>query len=92
MKKHGSMIEKVIQLLADIKKEDSSEIGEININSDIVNDVGLDSLQMINFILSVEDEFSVQIDFAKFDFSYLSSVGAFCDFVASCKENCTTCG
>jgi acyl carrier protein len=49
----------------------------------IVTDLGLDSIQMINFLLQVEDEFDVELDFESLDLDHLGSVRRFCAFVAS---------
>jgi len=74
------MQEKIIAILSELK-QDPTLLATITGTSDIVNDVGLDSLQMIQFILKVEDELDVQIDYDGFDFQYLQSVDAFVDFL-----------
>ncbi|MFD5536626.1 acyl carrier protein [Streptomyces sp. NPDC127079] len=50
--------------------------------TNIVRDLGLDSLQMIEFLLTVEDELQVDLDFEAMDMDSLESVDAFCRFVA----------
>ena len=52
------MEEKIKVLLGEIKN-DPSMVEKLSSSSSIVDDVGLDSLQMINFILRVEDDFGV---------------------------------
>ncbi|MFD2878321.1 phosphopantetheine-binding protein [Paenibacillus rhizoplanae] len=47
----------------------------------MINEVGLDSLQMINFILEVEDHFGVEIVYEDLDYSYLLSVERFINFL-----------
>ncbi|MFI5571301.1 acyl carrier protein [Streptomyces sp. NPDC051740] len=49
----------------------------------IISDLGLDSLQMIEFLLTVEDTLQVELDFESMDMDYLQSVDAFCRFVSS---------
>ncbi|WP_379128717.1 acyl carrier protein [Paenibacillus sp. sgz500958] len=51
--------------------------------TDIVNDVGLDSLQMINFILRIEDEFEIEFDFDHFAYEDFKSIGDFMGFITA---------
>lgn len=76
------MKERLIKIICEIKGVNSFELN-INENSSIIEDIGIDSLQMINLILKVEEEFGIEIDFDDFDYTYLSSVSAFCDFISS---------
>lgn len=55
-------------------------------DADIVNDIGFDSLQMIAFILRVEEECDVEFDFETFDYSQLTSIETFCRFVSNQKS------
>lgn len=47
----------------------------------IVDDLGLDSLQLVNLILLVEAEFDIEVDFESFEREHLSSVAKFCEFI-----------
>ncbi|MFE2560544.1 acyl carrier protein [Streptomyces sp. NBC_00090] len=49
----------------------------------IVYDLGLDSLQMIEFLLTIEDALQVELDFETMDMDCLRSVDAFCRFVST---------
>lgn len=80
------MEEKIKSILCEVK-DDYSLMDNLYSSSDIVNEVGLDSLQMINFILRVEDEFGIEIDFENFDISQVSSISAFCNFISR-SVNC----
>lgn len=51
--------------------------------SDIINEVGLDSLEMVEFMLKLEEGLDIALDFDKLEFSYLSSIGALSDFLAT---------
>ena len=77
------MEEKIKTILCEVK-EDYSMMDNLASSSDIVNEVGLDSLQMINFILRVEDEFGIEIDFESFDISQISSISTFCNYISHC--------
>ena len=71
-----------MQILAEIKNEPDLA-ARIVPGTDIINELGLDSLQMINLALRVEDEFQITIDFETFDFDTLLSVQAFWEFIES---------
>lgn len=50
--------EKIIALLADQFGKDSSEI---ELTMDIAEDLGADSLDVVELLMSIEDEFSMEI-------------------------------
>ncbi|WP_138750951.1 phosphopantetheine-binding protein [Paenibacillus sinopodophylli] len=74
------MTNKMIEMISEIKN-DSSLLDTLNGQSNIIEESGMDSLQLINFILKVEDEFEVEIDFDDFDLSHLSSIDTFLHFI-----------
>ena len=74
-----------MQILVEIKNEPDLA-ARINPGTDIINELGLDSLQMINLALRVEDEFQITIDFETFDFDTLLSVQAFWEFIESMRD------
>lgn len=53
------MIEKIKEILAE---ELSLELDEINDDSDIREDLGADSLDMVQLVMSLEDEFNLEIE------------------------------
>ncbi|KAA0109641.1 acyl carrier protein [Mycolicibacterium sp. P1-5] len=55
---------------------------DISVDADMVIDYGIDSLQMINFLLSIEDTFDVELDYENLELDHLRSVREFTDFVA----------
>ncbi|MGN7764799.1 acyl carrier protein [Paenibacillus sp. 22594] len=75
------MQQKVIEIIAEIKEEPGL-LQTLNGASDLTMDAALDSLQIINFILRIEDEFDVEVDFDTFDLEHLKSVDRFTDYVA----------
>jgi acyl carrier protein len=79
-------VEKLIQILMEIKNEPDL-LGRINANTDILNELGLDSLQTISLALRVEDEFQITVDFETFDFDTLLSVKSFWDFIQGCRDH-----
>lgn len=80
--------EKIKELLGEITG--NPELTEtLDGSTDIVNDIGLDSIQMINFVLMIEDEFQIQLDFENFDFSNLNSIDILTEFLTGqtrCSE------
>jgi acyl carrier protein len=55
-------------------------------SADIIEDVGLDSLQMMEFMLEVESQLDLEIDFEKLDFSYLKSIEKFSEVLQQMKK------
>ena len=57
-----TIVSKIIDLVWQVK-EGKIDKNELNRDSSLINDAGLDSLQLINFILLVEDQYNIEIDF-----------------------------
>lgn len=74
------MEEKIIKILSEVK-ENESLIETVDIGTNIIDEIGLDSLQMINFMLRIEEETGVEIDFDTFEFSNLYSVKTFAEYL-----------
>ncbi|AIQ12900.1 acyl carrier protein [Paenibacillus durus] len=74
------MFESIKEIIIKIK-EDESLRSTLTPESDLINDVGLDSLQMINFILEIEDRFGVEIVYEDLDYNSLLSIERFIDFL-----------
>ncbi len=72
---------KLKMIISEIK-EDETLVSSINHNDDLINEVGLDSLEMIDFMLQIEEAFSVQLDFDKIDFSDLKSIKSLAEFLS----------
>ncbi|MCF0096752.1 acyl carrier protein [Micromonospora sp. MH99] len=60
--------------------EDPALAQEVTADTNLLLDLGIDSLHMITFLLAVEEEFDVEIDFESLDSIHLESVKAFCHF------------
>jgi acyl carrier protein len=56
---------------------------ELSDDADIVNSVGLDSLQMLRFMLELEERLAVMIDFDRLEYSYFNSIRALAEFMDS---------
>jgi acyl carrier protein len=55
---------------------------EIGPEADLVEQYGLDSLQTITFLLAIEDEFDLELDYPQLQLDDLRSVRQFSTFVA----------
>ena len=52
------MLERIKKVIGEVT-EDPGSIKNLSDDADMINDVGLDSLQMIDFMLRVEEEFGI---------------------------------
>ncbi len=50
-------------------------------DADIIHGVGLDSLQMLRFMLELEERLKVTIDFDRLEYSYFNSVRTLAEFM-----------
>jgi acyl carrier protein len=73
--------QEIIKILAEVKK-DPSLASRVTGSSHLVDDLSLDSLQMIDLILKVQDKFSVVVDFDSFQVEHLSSLDRFTQYVS----------
>ena len=74
------MRDKIIRLIAQVK-DDAALATRVTGSSHLVDDMGLDSLQLINLILLVEEEIAVEVDFDSFQIDHLSSLDRFTDYI-----------
>lgn len=68
------------RILAKIKSDPELAV-RLPDDADLVDQVGLDSLETLQFMLEVEAVLAVQIDFDKLEFSYLRSLEALARFL-----------
>ncbi|NUU21880.1 MAG: acyl carrier protein [Streptomycetaceae bacterium] len=50
-------------------------------DADLVDELGLDSVQMIRFLLGTEDAFDLELDFEALELDHIRSVRLFAEFV-----------
>ncbi|GIO28886.1 MULTISPECIES: acyl carrier protein [Paenibacillus] len=79
------MYDKIVDILCAIKEDQPELRQSLSPEMDLNNDIGLDSLQMIQFMLQVEDQLNVTIDYDQFDYEHLRSIDAFITFLKSCQ-------
>ncbi|MBU5354718.1 acyl carrier protein [Paenibacillus barcinonensis] len=79
------MQEQIIAMISEVKDDAQLEIS-LNGHSSIMEDGGLDSLQLITFLLKVEERFDIEIDFEQFDFDCMESVTVFCNYISELQK------
>lgn len=62
-------------------KSDPTLFDRLSETTDLVDGVGLDSLEMLEFMLELEASLAVRIDFDKLEFSLLRSIRTLADFL-----------
>ena len=67
------MKQKIKSILSEVKENPELAVS-LSDEADIVNEVGLDSLQLVTFLFRLEEAFGIEIDFENFDYSDLSSI------------------
>lgn len=72
--------EKIRTVLAGVLAN-GTEPAEVSSDADLVDDYGLDSLQMISFLLGIEDTFGIALDYENLELDHLRSVRQFAAFV-----------
>jgi acyl carrier protein len=55
--------------------------GKLADDADIINAVGLDSLEMLRFMLDLEERLSIQIDFDRLEYSSFNSIRGLAEFM-----------
>ena len=55
---------------------------DISVDADLVNEYGIDSLELISFLLAIEDAFDLELDYDNLELNHLRSVREFASFVA----------
>ncbi|MFB9330906.1 acyl carrier protein [Paenibacillus aurantiacus] len=79
------MEQQIIAMISEIK--DDAELAlSLNEHSNMMEDGGLDSLQLITLILKVEEQFGIEIDFEQFDFTLMESVATFSRYISELKK------
>lgn len=78
------MEQKIKNLLAKVI-EDNSYIDTWTCETSILDEVGLDSLQLIQFLLSIEDELGVEFDYENLKYEWFASIGTLANILLEMK-------
>lgn len=76
------MIEIIKKVISEVK-EDPELLSSLTPETDLINDIGLDSLQMIDFMLQIESELDIVIDFDRVRLGDFHSIQAFALFLST---------
>jgi acyl carrier protein len=55
--------------------------GELSDSADLIEDIALDSIELLQFMLEIEARMAISIDFEKLEYSYLNSIRTLADFL-----------
>ena len=61
--------DKIAKVLSNILTKEASQIS-LNDDTDLMDDVGLNSLDFLQFIIQLENEFDIEIDIEKLELHY----------------------
>ena len=75
------MEEMIKRLLAEMMEIDPQNVSW-NSNTDILNDIGVDSLQLVQFLLKLEEEMNITIDYDALTFDDLATIGTLASFLS----------
>lgn len=75
-----TILENIKKSIAEILGDEGKE-KKIEPNMDFINDIGLDSLQLVNVILDLEEEYDLNIDFDEFDFDKVQTLQGLAEYV-----------
>jgi acyl carrier protein len=75
------MNKRVAALVCQVKKY-SVTPEQVLASDNLIEDVGIDSLEMIELLLAVENEFGIRIDFDRLEVTDLNSITGLAGFVA----------
>ncbi len=74
------ILDKIKALLANVYPQSKDRILNATENSDLENDLGLNSMGILCMVIAIEEEFGV--DFEGTSFSDFTTVGSVVDFIA----------
>lgn len=79
------MFEKLKNLMEEVTENNGITEG-MTLESNLITDVALDSLQFINLILALEDEYGFEIDFEELDIDEITTVSRLIEYIEGNKK------
>ncbi|WP_320929074.1 phosphopantetheine-binding protein [Hungatella sp.] len=79
------MFERLKELVEEVT-ENSGITEGMTMESNLITDVALDSLQFINLILALEDEYEFEIGFEELDIDEIATVGKLIEYMEGNKK------
>lgn len=77
---------KIISIIQNALEEVKQQTGlaaELRPETELINEVGLDSLEMVDFMLKLEEGLDIALDFQSFEFKYLETIQTLANFISS---------
>ena len=79
--KEGMEVTEIIkELLAEVMG-DAAAAGSWNDDTDIINDIGIDSLQIVRFMMALEDILGISLDYEDLSFDDFSSISRLAEYI-----------
>ncbi|SEB06966.1 acyl carrier protein [Pedobacter hartonius] len=78
----NDVIKKLKAILETVIERPGAAI-EFSDDANIITDIALDSVEMIEFMLEIEENFGIEINFDELDLSYLKSIEVLAEYVNS---------
>lgn len=75
-----STLDSIKRILVQVKSLPGSP-ADLADDTDLVEGVGLDSIELLTFMLEVEAQLGIRIDFDRMEFSTLNSLATLADFL-----------
>jgi len=75
-------VEEIKRIAAKIKA-DPSLAARLSDTADLVDEVGLDSLEMLQFMLEIEASLAIEVDFERLSYDHLESLTDLASFLDS---------
>jgi len=75
-----STIDALKQVVAKVKS-DPSLVERMSDTVDLVDEIGLDSIEMLQLMLEIEASLAIRIDFDRLEYAYLRSLTALAEFL-----------
>lgn len=76
-----NLITEKLKLIISQIKEQESLAETLKDDDDIINDIGIDSLEMIEFMLEIEDAFAIELNFDNINIAHLNSIKALGEYL-----------
>jgi acyl carrier protein len=74
-----SMVNALKELLAGVRGD--PELTKLPDSASLIDDVRLDSLELLNFMLAIEAKLAIRIDFERLDYDHLGSLAQLAAFL-----------
>jgi len=78
------MEQELKKIIADVMENPNLE-STMNIETDLIHEVGLDSLGMINLLIKIEDTFDVIVDYEDIELKHLESFNMLVNYIKDLK-------